>query len=371
MAGPHEGWVSFWDEQASQQSEERIRHIAEKVSRTLKAPLIAFLIHDSDFLCYWMYETGELLDVFNSFPSYWDDAEIEEEPLRANVAEFARICRPGTKPELLHELLMQHTREARATGELCAFPIAEDRLTELATLLGLREDILLSDFASIGRSISAKELGARWIGTGEPPLVCDEPVEGEVEQRQFLKKAPLHAAAEQNDVAAIKRLVAAGRDINEMPSGFQVTALAMAAALGSPPTIKALVEMGADLHKKGREGMSPIRCAVQSSKIGNLRVLVELGADIGDYDLARGTLLHLAVAMQGSPELIRTLLELGSDANRLDEIGLRPIDNVRGTIQAQEHLRSLLGSSSQHTHRLDEQLRKLTEIERLLDGRYS
>jgi len=369
MAGPHDGWISFWEEQASQKNEERIRLIAEDVSRSLKAPLVAFLVHDSDIFCYWLYEAGNLLDEFNSCPSYWGDTEVPETPWQANVAAFSCICRTGTKPEILQEILAQDTREARAAGKLSAFTFAEERLTKLAPLLGLREDIVLYDFDSIGSDASADEIGARWIGVGKPHVDSDEPLKEEAEQKQFLKKAPLHAAAEQNNVAAVKQLVAGGRDINEMPGGFQVTPLAMAAALGTPSTIRALVEQGADLHKEGPEGASPIRCAVQAGKIDNVRVLVELGADIADYNPKMGTLLHLAVVMQGSPELVRTLLELGLDANRINENGLKPIDIVRGNIQSLEHLRSLLSAPSEHAPRLDEKQRTLREVEKLLEGR--
>jgi len=366
MAGPHDGWVSFWDEQASQQSEERIRSVAEDVSRSLSVPLVAFLIHDSDVFCYWLYEAGHLLDEFNSCPTYWGDLEIDETRLQANLDAFLRICRTGIKPEALQEILVQDSHDARAAGEPRAFVFAEERLTKLAPLLGLREDIALLDFSSIGSEVSAKAIGARWVGTGKPPVDSDEPLEAEAEQQRFMKKAPLHAAAERDDITAIKQLIAAGRDIDEMPGGFQVTPLAMAAAMGNPQTIQALVELGADLHKKGREGASPIRCAVQASKIDNVRLLVKLGADIADYASEMGTLLHLAIIMRSSPELILALLDLGADPERMNEKELKPIDVVRGNRQAFESLLSMMSNPADQRERLDEMHRNLIEVEQLL-----
>lgn len=159
-----------------------------------------------------------------------------------------------------------------------------------------------------------------------------------------------------------------------MPGGFQVTPLAMAAALGTPPTIRALVELGADLHLKGHEGASPIRCAVQAGNIDNLRVLAELGGDVSDYNSQMGSLLHLAVTMQSPPELIRALLELGVDADRKNEAGLKPIDIARGNVQSSENLRSMLQqfgakAPAEHLQRLDDQLRLLKEAEEILNRR--
>ena len=165
-------------------------------------------------------------------------------------------------------------------------------------------------------------------------------------------------------------------DVNEIPGGYQVTALTMAAAYGTPPTIRGLVDLGADLHRKGNEGPSPIRFATQAGKIENLRVLAELGADVNDYSPQIGALLHLAVTMQSPPDVVRTLLELGVDANRKNEAGVKAIDIVRGNISSFEQIRAMLqqtGSKAgaEHQQRLDDHRRRLEEVEQLLNSWHS
>src|SRR5262245_31884956 len=45
------GWVSLYEEQASQQDDERIRELAGGLSGDLKVPAIAFMVHDSEISC--------------------------------------------------------------------------------------------------------------------------------------------------------------------------------------------------------------------------------------------------------------------------------------------------------------------------------
>ena len=319
-----------------------------------------------------MYEAGNLLDEFNSCPGYWGNDEIDEQPLEADVATLAKYCRPATDIEELQEILVQDSRANTAAGRMPAFTFAEERLTRLAPLVGLREDVVLSDFGSINLEIAADDISAQWVGAGQQPEHRVDFEEESDEQLRFsLPKAPLHEAAQRDDLATIEQLVAGGTDVNEIPGGYEVTALAMAAAYGTPPTIRRLVELGADLHKKAREGAPPIRFAAQAAKIENLRVLAELGGDVADYNPQLGTLLHLAATMQSPPDVVRALLEIGVDAGRKNEAGLKAIDIVRGNIGSFEAIRSMLQQTgdkadAENQQRLDEHRRRLDEVEQIL-----
>ena len=130
------------------------------------------------------------------------------------------------------------------------------------------------DYNDIGREVRADELGA--IRIGQRP----EPESGKdddgIVPYDLMPSAPLHEAAARNDLAAIEQLIAAGWDVDEIPHGYTVTALAVAAFEGMPTTIRKLVELGADPQKKGHDGATPLRFAVQSSHAQNVRTLVEL-----------------------------------------------------------------------------------------------
>src|SRR5262245_24021686 len=62
------GWTTLYEEEASHQDDRRIRELTGGLSRDLKVAAIAFMVHDSDIACYWLYEDGQLLDEYNSCP---------------------------------------------------------------------------------------------------------------------------------------------------------------------------------------------------------------------------------------------------------------------------------------------------------------
>src|SRR5208282_4766682 len=73
------GWVTLYEQQASQQDDGWIRRLARNLSKDLQVAAIAFLVHDSDFACYWLFDNGRPIDAFNSCPDYFknDDAAGE------------------------------------------------------------------------------------------------------------------------------------------------------------------------------------------------------------------------------------------------------------------------------------------------------
>jgi hypothetical protein len=368
IAGPQNEWISFWEEQASLQDTGRIRAIAQHISRALEAPVIAFLVHDSDVLCYWLYDLGKQLDEYNSCPCYGEDDEsIDEESLAANCTLLAAYCKQGIEPAKLEEIMVQWTRSDRAAGQMPRFVVVEEALVRLAPLLGLSESVVSTDYNDFGRDVSPQEMGAVWAGTGEPPEQ-DATTEEILDRTLRLKMppAPLHEAAVANDITAIEHLVAEGADVNEIPCPYTVTALAMAAGQGRPATIRRLVELGADLHKKTHEGATPLRLAVQAGNVENIRTLVDLGADIDDYDPRTGTLLHWAL-MCAAHESFRTLLELGADSERKSPTGHTPLSCVQVQLAGLRRVQSMAKGAAMAL--LGEQIRTLEEFERILMAR--
>ena len=67
------GWATVLEERASTQDDQWIRKLAAAASREAQAATIAFLVHDSDIFCYWLFDRGELLDEFNSCPEYFGE----------------------------------------------------------------------------------------------------------------------------------------------------------------------------------------------------------------------------------------------------------------------------------------------------------
>jgi len=89
----------------------------------------------------------------------------------------------------------------------------------------------------------------------------------------------LLVAAESGDVAALRRLVADGADVNMTDAGGE-RPLHYAAGFGQLGALWALVKLGAELEAT-MLGATPLHLAAQEGGVEAVQVLVELGADIG------------------------------------------------------------------------------------------
>src|SRR5260370_40549738 len=92
------GWTSLYEEQASEQDDRRIRDLASGLSEDLHVAAIAFLVHDSDIACYWLFDNGQLLDEYNSDPGYFDsDADGPPSPSGGRTDVLLPSSRPGLR----------------------------------------------------------------------------------------------------------------------------------------------------------------------------------------------------------------------------------------------------------------------------------
>src|SRR5262245_44835179 len=91
------GWVTLYEERASMQDDEWLQELASGLSQELQVPAIAFLVHDSDVACYWLFDDGQLLDQFNSCPDYFDDGALGrgQSQLGGQPDVLLRYCRSG------------------------------------------------------------------------------------------------------------------------------------------------------------------------------------------------------------------------------------------------------------------------------------
>ena len=377
ISGPTGRWISFWDSLASRQDTARIQEIAQPLSRQLEAPVIAFLNHDSDFICYWLYDNGKLLDEYNSCPGYFDGDASQESAMAANCELLRKYCRTDTSVEVLEEILKIWTPAEAMQGITSQYVFAEERLSALAPHLEIRSEMLYTDYGDIGRDVQPEEVGALWIGQGEPsdhPGIFEIGMEdfegmaemGEESPAARVSTSPVHEAAMRGDLAAIERLVGEGANINETNQMFIVPPLSLAAGNASPEFLRRMVELGADVHFRGNQGVgsSPLHMAVMAGKGDNVRELIALGADVNEYDQHTGTLLH-AAAMRGSKPVVKLLLELGADPTRLSPNGETPADIVRNQLkQMDEAMKMMRGMPT--PPQLQEHIDGLKKLEEFL-----
>jgi hypothetical protein len=72
---PQNGYVVAYDEEADSQAVEPILAVGGLLSCEVGNPVLAVLNHDDDILCYWLFESGELTDSYNSCPDYFGEGE--------------------------------------------------------------------------------------------------------------------------------------------------------------------------------------------------------------------------------------------------------------------------------------------------------
>jgi hypothetical protein len=72
------GYTVVCDRHCDDQDMSAIRSLGRKLSASLNSPVVAFLNHDDDVLCYWLFEEGELIDEFNSCPDYFDEDDADD-----------------------------------------------------------------------------------------------------------------------------------------------------------------------------------------------------------------------------------------------------------------------------------------------------
>ena len=85
--------------------------------------------------------------------------------------------------------------------------------------------------------------------------------ETSVSPNQQLVETPLYQAADSNDVARIKQLLAEGADIDLAVGKDQETPLHRAITRGSTEAAKILIESGANINKPRSDGQTPLEMA--------------------------------------------------------------------------------------------------------------
>jgi hypothetical protein len=331
------GWTSLFEEQASMQDENRIRELGEGLSQELGVPAIAFLVHDSDIACYWLFDQGRLLDEYNSSPHYFDAHEADEDSLGPSGGQpeiLARYCRNGVDQEELRELLAEEAVFAEAIVE------------RLADALGIAVERALADYGDVADGGEGAEFGDDFNDEDDGPniLPLRTPTADQLTAmlRQVSRGAPadpqataLVEAAARNDVDEIDRLVSAGADIDAegpapLPAGQPMAGLSQ--LLGTAAA---------------KFAMTPLLAAVVHKQRRAAERLLDLGADSNRIHPLFGGPVHAATAA-GDVELLELLLDRGGNAQAPNLQGQTPLQLItagRGTLdrlaQAQKMMRSM------------------------------
>lgn len=124
---------------------------------------------------------------------------------------------------------------------------------------------------------------------------------------------PLHCAAHYGHNPTIKFLLKLGMDIDAPTDYQECTALDLAIGADRKSTVKLLVRSHS--HAFPEDGLHPIFRAIDTGDLHMVRLLFELDAGILQGSAFVYTPLD-AAAMQGQPEIIEFLLDVGADIDK-------------------------------------------------------
>ncbi|MCV9997104.1 ankyrin repeat domain-containing protein [Pararhizobium sp. YC-54] len=134
-----------------------------------------------------------------------------------------------------------------------------------------------------------------------------------------MSETPLHAAAAQDDVAAIQRLLSAGAPIDAR-DGSGATALLVATHTNNVNAAEALINAGADVNAKDNIKDSAYLYAGARGHLNILKITLAHGADLKSTNRYGGTAL-IPAAERGHVDTVRTLIDAGIDVDHVNNLG--------------------------------------------------
>jgi uncharacterized protein len=154
----------------------------------------------------------------------------------------------------------------------------------------------------------------------------------ELAQRLVAIGAPVGAfeAAALGDLPRLGELLDHDPKLVHTYSADGWTLLHLAAFFGHPEAVELLLDRGASLVAKGRNGTAnePLEAATASGRIEVVRLLLTRGASVNAPAGGGITALH-AAAQNGDPDLVELLLDHGADPNFRVGEGASPVEVAR------------------------------------------
>jgi hypothetical protein len=323
------GWTSLYEEQATEQDEGRIRELGAGLSKDLHVAAIAFLVHDSDIACYWLFDNGQLLDHYNSDPDYFGNSDSPRNPAGGRPDILARYCRKGVREEELAAILGEEN--VRATT------FAEDVIRRLAKALGISPGLANADY--------------RDAASDDGPGGMDGPDDDDDDDGP--SGSPLRSGL-------VERLVKHfGFDAGGTPADPQVTTLVKAAAAGNVEEIDGLLAQGAAIEGEGplplqggqiTQGlaqffpggvpqvlMTPLLAAVANKQRQAAERLLQAGADPNRVHPRYGTAVHAATGA-GDVEMLQLLINHGGDVSARNAQGQTPLEVLTASRTAMDRM---------------------------------
>jgi hypothetical protein len=158
-----DGYTVVFDSVCDDQDTDAIQGLSSQLSATLNCLALALIVHDDDVLVYFCQQNGELIDWYNSSPSYFEfDAEERIAPASGNAAALCKLF--GTRNDAHVEGILR-SRD---------YVFETDRHRDLVQALGLPGFVVGTALASVDRGDFPESLVAdQIVRAADPPPVED------------------------------------------------------------------------------------------------------------------------------------------------------------------------------------------------------
>lgn len=144
-----------------------------------------------------------------------------------------------------------------------------------------------------------------------------------VNARDNLGKTPVMLILPKDKTAEIYKLLIAHRADLTQKDMFGDTVLHTASMLNvGENTFRILIDAGADIDARNKEGVTPLAIAVQKNDLETVRLLTAAGADIHTQDTNGNS--PLSIALAGSPEMLEAVVN-EKNADFTDSNGNTPL----------------------------------------------
>jgi ankyrin repeat protein len=112
-----------------------------------------------------------------------------------------------------------------------------------------------------------------------------------------------------------RALIAAGAAVNT-PNHYGITPLLQASRSGDAPLVAALLKAGADVAVTHPDGETPLMAASRTGHVDAVRLLIEARANVNVADSYQQETALMWAAAEGHVDVVKALLEAGADPNR-------------------------------------------------------
>jgi len=136
---------------------------------------------------------------------------------------------------------------------------------------------------------------------------------------------------EKNDLNAIKELIKAGGDINQI-NKYGYSALHIASFKGLEEMGILLTENGIELNAQDKNGQTALHYVALNNQLNFAKALLSKGGDLGIEDMHGNQPLWTAVfndkGRNDRIEMVKLFLSHGADKDHKNKVGKSPIDIV-------------------------------------------